>query len=72
MTPARQEILRLAASEAALARRCGYPDAYVLPEYCIGNEIGPDKIMTKTICIYMGEYKPETIPRVIRKTMGIK
>ena len=71
MTPARAEILRLAANEAAMMRRCGYPDAEVLPEYCIGNEIGPDRIMTKTICIYAGEYQPETVPWIIRKAMGM-
>lgn len=71
MSAARDEILRAAASEAAMMRRCGYPDAEVLPQYCIGGEIGPDRIMTKTICVYAGEYQPETMPWLVRKAMGI-
>lgn len=70
MTPARAAILREAEQEAAMLRRCGYPDAQVLPEYCIGGEIGPDRIMTKTVCVHVGDYRPETIPWVIRKAMG--
>lgn len=58
MTTAREAILREAAAEAAALRRAGYPDAEVLPEYCIGGEIGPDKIMTKTICVWVGDYRP--------------
>ncbi len=70
MTPARAAILREAEAEVTMLRRCGYPDAVVLPEYCIGGEIGPDKIMTKTICVYVGDYQPEAIPLLLRKAMG--
>jgi hypothetical protein len=70
MTPARAAILREAEQEASMLRRCGYPDAMVAPEYCIGGEIGPDKFMIKTVCVYVGEYQPETITWIIRKAMG--
>ena len=72
MTPARRAILEQAEHEARLLRRCGYPDAHVLPQYCIGGEIGPDKIMTKTVCVYVGDYQPETIKPMFRSLMGLK
>ena len=61
MTPARKAILAEAEDEAKILRRCGYPDAVVLPQYCIGGEID-GSIMTKTICIDVGEYKPQSMP----------
>ena len=69
MTPARAAILREAQHECAMLRRAGYPDARVMPEHCSGGDIGHDHIMTKTVSVYAGEYKPETIPRPIRKAL---
>ena len=66
MSPARAAVLQEAEHEAAILRRCGYPQARVLPEYCIGSEIGPDKILTKTICVYVGDYDPESVPKWLR------
>lgn len=74
MSAAREAILREAAREAAMLRRCGYPEAQVAPEYCIGGEIGSDNFYTKTISVYVGPYRSETIPKVIRvamKAMGL-
>ena len=72
MTPARAAILQEAEAEAAMLRRCGYPDAVVLPQYCIGGEIGPDKIMTKTVCVHVGDYDEASIRPMYRAILGMK
>jgi hypothetical protein len=72
MTPARAAILREAEAEASMLRRCGYPNAVVLPEYCIGGEIGPDKIMTRTVCVYVGDYDEAAIRPMYRSILGLK
>lgn len=72
MTPTRAAILREAEQEAAMLRRCGYPHAQVLPEYCIGGEIGPDKIMTKTVSVYVGDYDEESIRPMYRSILRMK
>lgn len=65
METMREQLLREAEKYAAMLRRSGYPDAQVAPEYCIANEIGPDRFFTRTISIYVGDHHPETISQTI-------
>ena len=72
MSPAREDILREAEAWAARLRADGYPDAEVLPEYCIGNEIGSDRIFTRTVAIHVGEYRqpPRLLDRLRELFLG--
>lgn len=64
--------VKMAEQEAQMMRRAGYPAARAAPEYCIDGEIGQDNFYTHTVCVYAGQYHPETIPAVIRSTMAFK
>lgn len=58
-----------ASQTAAMLRRCGYPEARPAREYCIDGEIGPDNFYTRTVSIYVGPYRPETISSSLRRIM---
>ena len=70
MSTARDDVLRDAAQWAAVLRRSGYPEAQVAPEYCIGNEIGPDGFFTRTVSVWAGPHKPESVPPTIAKAFA--
>lgn len=65
MSAGREAVLREAEATAAMLRRCGYPEAQVAPEYCIGGEIGPDHFYTKTISVYVGPKSVEQVNRLL-------
>lgn len=54
---------------AAMLRRCGYPEAEAAPAYCIDGEIGMDRFYTRTVSVYAGPYKPETMSPLYRRLM---
>ena len=55
--------------DAGLLRRCGYPEAIPAREYCVDAEISDDGFYTYTVAVYVGPYKPETIPDLVRRAM---
>jgi hypothetical protein len=65
MSDARRHVL-WEAEKSAVLRGSGYPDAEVLPQYCIGNEIGEDRIFTRTISIHVGDYQPKPKSTLMR------
>lgn len=61
------DALEQARSDAAILRRCGYPEATPAREYCIDGEICSDGFYTYTVSVCLGPYRPETIPDHIRR-----
>ena len=54
---------------AARLRLMGYPEATAAREYCINGEIGIDRFYTRTVSVYVGEYRPNAFQRILKRFM---
>lgn len=52
-------------------RLVGYPDATAERDYCIDGQIGPDRYYTRTVSVFVGEYRPAARLSALRRVFRL-